>query len=426
MAAGLILIAVYLLLERERAAPVLTEVAEVETVIAPGGTDLTLPLAAVPVAAGPTATVRSEPTPPTTATIVPTAIADATATPLPAPSATGTATAVPPVSGEATAKVTLKATVTVTATAVLPLPAAIESRLGVSGAMSDVAPARAAGLPFGHYLNWNFQPHPERPGDVVFWQTVRINEEGPWRSWDEIARSVAAQPGSIWIVGNEPDVDVQDNVSAARYADVYHEVYTFIKERDATARIAIAGVAQPTPLRLVYLDLVLDTYRARHGVPLPVDVWTVHAFILREQRDSWGAGIPPGMEQESGAWYEVADHDDLAIFAENLVAFRAWMAERGYQERPLAVTEFGILMPEDYGFPPDLVAAFLHGALDFMLTAANETGYPADDGRLVQWSFWYSLYDRAEYPTGNLFDRPNGRLTSIGEAFAAYARQFEP
>jgi hypothetical protein len=352
----------------------------------------------------------------------PTPAAVSANTPLPTATATetpgSTATAVPPVTETATPHLAQEP-------ASAPFPENVVTRIGVSGSMSHVAPALASGLRFGHYLNWNFHARPERPQDVVFWHTVRVEAGGPRRAWDDLAQAVAAQPGSIWIVGNEPDVPVQDNVAADRYAEIYHEVYTFIKERDAGALVAIAGVAQPTPLRLAYLDRVLDAYEQRYGAPLPVDVWTIHGFIVREEQDSWGAGIPAGLDGHSGALYAIRDHDDLTIFADNLIAFRAWMAARGYQERPLALTEFGILMPEDYGFPPEAVAAFLEGALDFLLTATNETGYPADEYRLVQWSFWYSLYDPGDYPTGNLLDPSLGQLTALGRALAVYLEQFD-
>ncbi|MEZ4617154.1 MAG: hypothetical protein R2867_16825 [Caldilineaceae bacterium] len=63
------------------------------------------------------------------------------------------------------------------------------------------------------------------------------------------------------------------------------------------------------------------------GVALPVDLWTMHAFILPENY-VWGASIPPGMADfaDEGMQYTVDDHDDLAIFQANIVAFRTWMA----------------------------------------------------------------------------------------------------
>jgi len=96
------------------------------------------------------------------------------------------------------------------------------------------------------------------------------------------------------------------------------------------------------------------------------------------------------------------------------------MAERGFRDRPLVVSEYGILMPESYGFAPDAVAGFMADTFDFFLTAADaELGYPADDNRLVQAFCWYSNSDTL-YPTPSLFDPQTRALTPVGEMFTAY------
>lgn len=296
------------------------------------------------------------------------------------------------------------------------------SRFGTSGRQEQISSAHRAGLPFGVYLSWYTESLPPPLQGVQFWQMVNITDAGPVQSIAMIKEVIAANPGAVWIVGNEPDVVWQDNVTAERYAEIYHAVYSMIKQKDPTAQIAIAGVAQPTTMRLSYLDKVLDTYQALYNEPLPVDIWTIHAFILREEADSWGVGIPPGLDELEGELYEIVDHNNIAVFGQNLIAFRAWMAERGYADRPLAVTEFGILHPSDYGFPPDVVADFMVGAFDFFMVATNDTGYPADDYRLVQWWFWYSAYDGGDFPTGNLYDPESDELTFAGEVYSAYLR----
>ena len=294
------------------------------------------------------------------------------------------------------------------------------ARLGVSGRLEIVAAAHQAGLPFGAYFNWSTEQEVPFLESIEFWQTVDLAEEGPTLPWSDFGQVVDARPGSIWIVGNEPDIIWQDNLTPERYAHIYHDIYTFIKERDPTAQIAIGAVGQPTPLRRIYLDRVLDEYQTTFGRSMPVDIWTVHNFILREEAGSWGVDIPPGLEGSTGQLYEIDDHDNLDIFRQNLIDFRAWMDEHGYDNHPLAVTEFGILHPSDYGFPPEIVSDFMMGAFEFLLNATNETGFPADDDRLVQWSFWYSVYDDGDYQTGNLYDPNSGKLTPIGELFAAY------
>ena len=317
---------------------------------------------------------------------------------------------------------------TLSQSAVAPdLPENPIERFGLTGSPEDVDEALAAGLRFGNYAGWQVRVDPPGAEGVTFWQVVRVSQEGVLLPWDELAAAIAANPGSYWIVGNEPDVVVQDNVTPQRYAELYHMLYTFIKGRDPTARLVIGGVSQPTPLRMAYLDIVLETYREKYGRPMPVDVWNVHTFILREERDSWGIGIPPGMSDELAIRYEVEDYDDMDIFRENIVNFRAWMAERGYADRPLVVSEYGFLMPHDFGFPPEQVADFMTATFDYFLTARNETGYPADDYRLVQWWFWFVFADSQEpFSASFLYDSNAGQLTTLGEAYVAYVNALAP
>jgi hypothetical protein len=234
-----------------------------------------------------------------------------------------------------------------------------------------------------------------------------------------LAQIARANPGSIWMIGNEPDVKWQDNVEPVVYARLYQRAYIAIKAADPTAQVAIGGVTEPTPLRLRYLDKVLEAYREQNHAEMPVDVWNVHNFILREERGSWGVDIPPGLEDAHGALYEVDDSGNLELFQKQIKDFRTWMAARGYQNRALIVSEYGIPMPEDYGFPPDRVNAFLTATFDFFLTARDPTlGFPGDDYKLVQRWCWYSL-DDVNYPTGSLFDPHTGQITLIGEGWLA-------
>jgi hypothetical protein len=251
---------------------------------------------------------------------------------------------------------------------------------------------------------------------------IRLGEGVLRPDVEEIAAIARANPASLWLVGNEPDVIWQDNVTPATYARLYHDAYAAIKGADPTARVAIGGVSQPTPLRLRYLDAVLDAYGQQFSAQMPVDVWNAHNFILQEKRDSWGVDIPPGLPDEQGMLYEVDDGDDVDVFRRQIVDLRRWMARRGYQDAPLIVSEYGILMPSDYGFPPERVAAFMTATFDFFLTAADPgIGCPADDYRLVQMWCWYSLDDRADhYPTGNLFDPQTGEMTVLGAAWESY------
>jgi hypothetical protein len=131
--------------------------------------------------------------------------------------------------------------------------------------------------------------------------------------------------------------------------------------------------------------------------------------------------IPPGMSEQTGRLYEISDHDNMAIFRKQIREFRQWMKDRGQQNKPLIVTEYGILMPAEYGFPPQNVERFMRDTFEFFRTAADpDLGYPADGGRLVQRWCWFSLISE-RYPTGDLLRSNAAGLTSLGKAFAKYA-----
>jgi len=245
----------------------------------------------------------------------------------------------------------------------------------------------------------------------------------------------AAHPGRTWIIGNEPDSPYQDNLEAELYAEAYHDLYYAIKSADPTAQIATAGVVQPTPVRLYYLDLVLESYLQAYGEQIPVDVWNIHVYILRERNcdvypeDCWGAEIPPGIDWPEGQLYSIDDNANPEVLRGLVEDFRDWMASRGYRDRPLIITEFGVQMPADYGFPPDRVNAFMDDTFDFLVSASGPNGYPADGNRLVQRWAWWSLQRPADFVFSNgwLYDpgTPPGR-TVFGDNYAGYTAQIQP
>jgi hypothetical protein len=295
-------------------------------------------------------------------------------------------------------------------------------RWGVGVASGPISRYDTGPLRLGWYLDWRTQANPPRPGGVAYVQMIRLEGGTLNPGAGRISAIARANPGALWLVGNEPDVEWQDNLAPGTYAKLYRRAYSVLKSADPTAQVAIAGVSQPTPLRLRYLDAVLEAYRERFGTEIPVDVWNVHNFILQELRGGWGVGIPLGLSDDQGMLYQVDDSGNLDIFRHQIVAFRQWMAEHGYRNYPLVVSEYGILMPEDFGFPPERVAGFLADTFDFFLTASDSAlGHPADSNRLVQMWCWYSLDAPADYyPTSNLFDPQTGAMMAVGEAWVRY------
>ncbi|MGC8781895.1 MAG: glycosyl hydrolase, partial [Anaerolineae bacterium] len=356
----------------------------------------TVSVAPIPV---PSAVVSSVPTTsPTrpaataTSTVVPVTPSLAPVTPRPSLAFTPTAVAAPAVAATPTGAAP---TWTVAdGSSAWGLPMSLRGRIGVGVPLRGIGSFPWGDATPGWYLNWTIQPRNDGLNGIAFARMIRLKGSDFFPALEQIQATAAAAPASLWLIGNEPDVPWQDNATPEQYAAAYGLLYRAIKQADPTARIAIGGISQPTPLRLAYLDRILAAYRAQYAAEMPVDVWNVHAFILREERNSWGVGIPPGMAVDKGTLYEIDHHADLPTFREQIVTFRRWMAGHGQRNKPLIVTEYGVLMPEDYGFPPELVSSFMTATFDYFLNARDETlGYAADDGRLVQAFCWYSVAD---------------------------------
>jgi hypothetical protein len=294
-------------------------------------------------------------------------------------------------------------------------------RIGFVAPLADVEQYDAPQLGAGWYLSCINGENPLQAAGMECAQFVGVTGDEYWPKGEGLQQMARRYPGLLWLVGNEPDVIWQSNATPAEYARAYHDTYLALKEADPSCQVAIGGISQVTPLRLRYLGEVLAAYEAANGQPMPVDVWNIHLAILREERGSWGVGIPPGLPDDSGILYEIEDNADVEILKEQVVTFRRWMARRGLREKPLIVTEFSVLMPLEYGFPFEVVRDFMLDAADYLMTATDaDLGYPADGNRLVQRWAWYSSADETYY-TGNLFDPDTGQITPLGKVFAEYA-----
>jgi hypothetical protein len=302
--------------------------------------------------------------------------------------------------------------------------------------------AELARLRSSWFSNWVVEWSPETVNGMEFVQTVRLHQTKTGPNWNDpyvepytytiqsppgatLAESLnnlrliaAANPGLLWVVGNEIEredwtsngvyTERQDEILPELYAVAYHQIQGAIRAGDPTAQVAIGGLIQATPLRLQYLDRVWNEYVGLYGVSMPVDVWNIHAFVLPERRhyegctNCWGAGVPAGIE---GVWegelYTAQDNKDFGIAREHLIAFREWMRDKGQRNKPLIISEYGVLMPPEYsGFSFEEVRdEFMYPSFDFLLNQKDpDLGYPADDNRLVQRVLWFSLdYDKLRY-----------------------------
>ncbi len=328
-------------------------------------------------------------------------------------------------------------------------------------------------MQLGWYIDFGANP-PSGIAGVEYSPTVRIKQQRDASqaringynmisppSMSALATLVSNNPGLVWQVGNEVDrLGWQDDIWPQAYARAYHDIYQTIKANDPTAQVAPSALVEVTPGRLQYLDLVWDEYKRVYGHTMPVDVWNMHIYILPEaEYDSSGnlvysrAGIALGTDPAlailfSGGnpalcantnVYCYAEHDDINIFIEQVVAMRAWMKARGHQNKPLILTEFGMLYPyrepsdppegscpecyslkDEYGndFNPTRVTNFMNAAVGYLETAADPSmGYPEDNYRLVQQWNWYAVRDGSPFFSSNLVTDDRNALTLMGQTY---------
>ena len=122
--------------------------------------------------------------------------------------------------------------------------------------IQPIATYDVAQFRFGWYVDWRAAPRSS--STLEYYHTIRVRQK---RGADgaylpsytitprlDFSRSglgpiVQANPGQVWLIGNEPDrVDSQDDTMPDLYAEIYHEAYYFIKGIDPTARVAIGAV----------------------------------------------------------------------------------------------------------------------------------------------------------------------------------------
>jgi hypothetical protein len=95
---------------------------------------------------------------------------------------------------------------------------------------------------------------------------------------------VLANPGKVYLLGNEPnngDLAAGDGMTPAQYAQFYHRYYEFIRPLDPTARFAVGGCfadAYSLNNNIEYWTGVLNEYRTRYGMEMPIDIWNNHYY----------------------------------------------------------------------------------------------------------------------------------------------------
>ena len=296
-----------------------------------------------------------------------------------------------------------------------------------------------ASIGVGSYLDWGAVSNPSLPTGVEYIRILRVRDDLYSQTLANLPGWVEVNPGSVWVVGNEPDTSYedQDGLFPEVYADRFYETAQILRNLDPSARIAFGSIVQPTPIRLRYLDRAWDRLVADAGSSIAasalVDIWSSHSFILNEEWGGWGTGIPPGFENDHADAVIISNLEDtysIDIFRQRVIALRSWMANKGERDKPLWITEYGSLMPpidppggpDYYNVSDEDTANYMLATFNFMLSATDDqTGLPGDNNKLVQRWFWYSLNDHRYNFGGSIFDPDNGNtLTLVGQSFQNY------
>lgn len=352
---------------------------------------------------------------------------------------------------------------------------AYSCRFGTTAWNSAQGP-KLSELETGWYLNFTTNAIGTVPENTLFTPMLRLKQDKigddiyldsytviPELTDDDLGWRIDANPGATWIIGNEPDrgptsgSSGQDDMMPDMYARALHDVSKYIKDRDPSAQIASAGLVQITPGRLQYLDMVAEAYYSTYNEPLPVDIWTMHLYIMPETRTngtpsdlaSVAVGTDPalGMRESGGASHQCgnvnnnvycfADHDNLEFFERQIRDMRTWMKKHGHRNKPLLITEYSILynyeldpggcfLMDEYGncFDQARVSNHLRNTFDKVYGTSElsdpNLGLPQDNNRLVQQVMWFAMYTTLPGKVSNLYTSEALTSTSaVGKAFQA-------
>lgn len=155
----------------------------------------------------------------------------------------------------------------------------------------------------------------------------------------QFANWLNANPGKIWLLGNEPGVPEtvaglqgQDALTAREYVAFYHAYHSTIAALDPTATFANAALAMTTSPSwcpgcevgsiLADWERVLGLYFDEYGIEMPIDIWNMHLY----------AG--------DGCQDEAAHRHKFVIAIETFKSFVSTTRGGHYAGRPLILTEF--------------------------------------------------------------------------------------
>lgn len=145
------------------------------------------------------------------------------------------------------------------------------------------------------------------------------------------ALAAQARPGRTWLLGNEPNVPGQDDISPSAFADFVRAVSTALLAADPSARLVGPNTLNWTrscppdncgsySAGRSWADTFVATYRDRYGA-LPFHAWGIHVYLI-----DWST------------YPMVNAQDGIA----QLTSLRSWLNEKDLN-LPIWLTEFGTL-----------------------------------------------------------------------------------
>ena len=237
-----------------------------------------------------------------------------------------------------------------------------------------------------------------------------------------IAGNIERYPaGTIWLVGNEVGFTPGgDSRTPQQYAIDYHGAYHVLKsmgysyqvghgavittEREEVTRGYVGGCGG-----IAYLERVLLSYRDIFGESMPIDVFNIHVYARN---------------LEEGC-------TDLQDVMTQVVTFREFMKDQGYQEFPLMISELGCPLGKASAAE---IMRFMTSAYEALLGMRSpQLGMSRDNFRLVQRIAWFigAPPEDLKYAPVNmnlgqtsLMDRA-GSLTALGQTFRQMIPELE-
>jgi hypothetical protein len=200
--------------------------------------------------------------------------------------------------------------------------------------------ARVSDVPFNKFFVAWSQTYSASPIQTqLFSLDARQDRQyADWWPTDAVLAFARANPGRLYIVGDEPD---QWCYTPGDYAGIYHDFVAGVRSADPTARVSPAGFSEPNekccpPDDLVcqtsmhsisYADQFYNAYVQRYGVAPPVNEWRFHDFGL-----SFAVGDVNGWwsRVQSEASWSVSHGANMVLGAWGFMRWRE--SEPAYQE----------------------------------------------------------------------------------------------